>query len=272
MVLFSISVGTRLIPRMTLIKTPAMPIIPSPMLLMITSCSRVVKDMKAKPTTITARATKRKTLRILRRIDSSKVPLASVNIVDILLVLHLVFGGVVAHLHRFRSRSFRKVHAFAGFFFALADCFDKDVFQCAAGGGYRDNIAAIGAHPIEDGIFARGIGMADNYQFVASLLNADRGFLQLCQAIRTRLCILGQHFDMPAGDELIHSPELPNLATVENGDAVADHFDVGKLMGGQEKGSPFVLQMQDQVSDIAVGNGVKARRRLIEKEDFGIID
>ena len=67
--------------KMTLMNTPASNITPKPRLLMMTSSCQGSNDENANAIIIRARATKRKTLRMRRRIASPNVPLAIIQIV-----------------------------------------------------------------------------------------------------------------------------------------------------------------------------------------------
>ena len=77
---------------------------------------------------------------------------------------------------------------------------------------------------------------------------------------------------MAARDQVLHAPQPPNLAPVQDGDAVADHLHVGHLVRRKKEGAPLVLEVQDQIADVSVGHRVQARRRLIKKQHFGVIN
>src|SRR5882762_4413780 len=51
---------------------------------------------------------------------------------------------------------------------------------------------------------------------------------------------------------------------VQNGDAVANLFDLGQRMRGEKQGSPLRLEVQEQVLGAGARLGVQAAQRFVE--------
>ena len=69
----------------------------------------------------------------------------------------------------------------------------------------------------------------------------------------------------------IHSSGFNDLAVAENSDPVADRMQAVEVMGYHKNGhrrNP--LQGQYQLVEIAGADRVKARRRLVQKENFRV--
>ena len=128
------------------------------------------------------------------------------------------------------------------------------------------------AHPVEDAVLAlrRGVGVRIIVSPTCSILEvrSRRAAIWVSLAL-TRSATIST---LAAGNQVIHMADAPDLAVVQDRDAVADKLHVGELMRGQEDRPAFLFQPQDQVADVAVRDRVKARRRLVEEQQLGIVD
>jgi hypothetical protein len=67
-------------------------------------------------------------------------------------------------------------------------------------------------------------------------------------------------------------PHLLQLALVEDGDAVADVLDVGQQVAAHQDGLPLLLELEDQILHFAGADRVQTGGRLVENDQFGIVD
>jgi hypothetical protein len=49
------------------------------------------------------------------------------------------------------------------------------------------------------------------------------------------------------------------LATDQHGDAVAEHFSVGKNVGGEENRFALIFQFENDVADFAAADGIEGK-------------
>ena len=74
------------------------------------------------------------------------------------------------------------------------------------------------------------------------------------------------------GDQLARRAQGDDLALVDDGDAVAEPLGLVHVVGGEKDGSAAVLQVPDDLPELAAGLGVEARGGLVEEEELGISD
>src|SRR6476661_3733806 len=102
-----------------------------------------------------------------------------------------------------------------------------------------------------------------------------RNSVQLFQrAVGLRFC--EANFDAGcaarAGFELARSAESDDFTVVHDSDAIAEAFGLFDVVGGHDDGFLFLLELFDDVVNLAANLGIEAGGRLIEEENFGIVD
>ena len=71
-------------------------------------------------------------------------------------------------------------------------------------------------------------------------------------------------------DELLRGAEGDDAAMIHDGDAVAEALGLLHVMGGEDDGAAGLLELVDQVPEMAAGLGVEAGGGLVEKEQFRV--
>src|SRR5258707_10870132 len=84
----------------------------------------------------------------------------------------------------------------------------------------------------------------------------------------------GDYFDHArfARAQLIKRTCVRQAPALQNRDAVAEHFDVRQDMRTHENGLSLSAQRRDQVADLSAADWIEAAHRLVEKNNFGIVD
>ena len=54
-------------------------------------------------------------------------------------------------------------------------------------------------------------------------------------------------------------------------DAIAQRFRVRQNMSGEKNCLAFVLELRDEIANFAAAHGIKSRHRLVEENDFGVM-
>src|SRR5882757_9994297 len=75
-----------------------------------------------------------------------------------------------------------------------------------------------------------------------------------------------------AVDQFIGRVQCNDLAGVNDGHPVAQYFRLIHIMGSDDDRSAFIPDIFDKVPEISPGLGVKARGRLVEEDDPGLVD
>ena len=86
---------------------------------------------------------------------------------------------------------------------------------------------------------------------------------------------VGHHQFPPAHlerQDVVEASRRGQAAPGDDGDTAAERFGVGKDVGAEEDRPPLVAQLEDERPDLAAAERVEARHRLVEKDDFGIVD
>ena len=151
----------------------------------------------------------------------------------------------------------------------LSDGFDEQVFEPHAPGYDADDASSGLADRVDHGVKVAGLRHIEQ-DGISDRRNDAVGNVQAFDQVgRDALCCdLGPG----AGEQLAQVPLLDDLASVDDRDPVADPFDLAQLVAGDEDGSALALELQNEFTDVLVGQGVEACGGLVEKHQLGVVD
>ena len=72
--------------------------------------------------------------------------------------------------------------------------------------------------------------------------------------------------------KIVQSPDDFHLAVSDDADAVAEAFDVGENVAGEEDRFADFLAFLDEFGDVASTERIESRLWLVEYDEFGVAD
>ena len=79
-------------------------------------------------------------------------------------------------------------------------------------------------------------------------------------------------FSANGGDQLLRSAQRDDAAVIHDGDAVAQALGLIHVVRGENDGAARLLELVDQVPQMAARLGIEAGGRLVEKQQLRIAD
>lgn len=74
------------------------------------------------------------------------------------------------------------------------------------------------------------------------------------------------------GEEVVKGAKFAELSFGDDGDAVAEHFDVLEDVGGEEYGFAAVTEAKDDIADIFSSDWIESAHGFIEDHKIGVVD
>src|SRR5581483_4110096 len=149
-----------------------------------------------------------------------------------------------------------------GRFGCLGGDLQKNLFQRTAFGVDADHFPARGPNALESGPLRREKHIETDHAVVANRPRKHPGINAASDYFH-----LAARFKQIGGAAQAHQ-----AATVQHGHAITHGFDLGEQVGAEKNGFPGIALLQQELANQNAGQGVERRGRLVQDEQFRVVD